>query len=133
MSTQQTITFSKALKAGFIAGLIGAGLNNVWSFVAQALGSDVPAGFPIFITISSFLPVLIGAILFFILVKFIPSGKIIWLSVGIGFLLFSFYPAFTATELGDGVPVGNGFPLLVAPMHLISGVLAIWGIPKWSK
>lgn len=133
MSTQNSNTFSKVMKAGLIAGLIGAGLNNAWSFIAQALGSDIPTGFPIFITISSFLPVLIGAVLFFAFVKFIPKGNLVWLALGIGFLLFSFYPVFTTTELANGTSVGEGFPLLVGPMHAISGFLALWGIPRWSN
>lgn len=133
MSTQNLPTFSKVLKAGLIAGLIGAGLNNAWAFIAQALGSDIPAGFSIFITISSLLPVLVGAVLFFVFVKFIPKGNLVWISLGAAFLLFSFYPPFTVTELEPGVPVGKGFPLLVAPMHAISGFLALWGIPRWSN
>lgn len=133
MSTQNSTTFLKVIKAGLIAGFIGAGLNNFWGFIAQRLGSDMPEGFPIFITISSLLPVLVGAILFFVFVKFIPKGNLIWLALGTAFLLFSFYPVFTVTELEPGVPVGGGFPLLVGPMHAISGFLALWGIPRWSN
>ena len=39
----QNITFIKALKGGAIAGLIGAGLNNIWTLIANALGSTVPS------------------------------------------------------------------------------------------
>ncbi|MBL7858516.1 MAG: hypothetical protein JNM57_12570 [Cyclobacteriaceae bacterium] len=132
MSTQP-VTFLNALKAGAIAGLIGAGLNNIWSLIANALGATVPKGFALAVTMSSLFPVLIGAILFFIFVTFVPNGKIVWLVLSIGFTLFSFYPVFNTPQLPDGTVLDNTFPMLVGPMHAISGILAIWGIPKWSK
>lgn len=132
MSNNQ-LTLVKALKAGLIAGVIGAGINNVWSLLASALGATIPTGFFIAVTISSILPVLIGALLFFVFVRFVPKGQIIWLVLSIGFTLFSFYPVFTTPQLPDGTVLDSTFPLLAAPMHAFSGFLAIWGIPKWSK
>jgi hypothetical protein len=132
MSNNQ-LTLVKALKAGLIAGAIGAGINNVWSLIASALGATIPAGFFIAVTISSILPVLIGALLFFVFVRFVPKGQIIWLVLSIGFTLFSFYPVFTTPQLPDGTVLDSTFPLLAAPMHAFSGFLAIWGIPRWSK
>lgn len=132
MSNNQ-LTLAKALKAGLIAGVIGAGINNVWSLIAGALGATIPAGFFMAVTISSILPVLIGAFLFFIFVRFIPKGQLIWLVLSIGFTLFSFYPVFTTPQLPDGTVLDSTFPLLAAPMHAFSGFLAIWGIPRWSK
>ncbi len=132
MSNNQ-LTLVKALKAGLIAGVIGAGINNVWSLIAGALGATIPAGFFMAVTISSILPVLIGALLFFVFVRFIPKGQLIWLVLSIGFTLFSFYPVFTTPQLPDGTVLDSTFPLLAAPMHAFSGFLAIWGIPKWSK
>lgn len=131
--SSQNITFVKALKAGAIAGLIGAGLNNIWSLIASAMGATIPPNFALAVTLSSFFPVLIGAILFFVFVRFIPRGKLIWLVISIGFLLLSFYPVFTTAELPDGRVMDDTFPLLVGPMHAFSGILAIWGIPRWSK
>ena len=40
----QNLTFLKALKCGAIAGLIGAGLNNIWSLMANAMGASIPPG-----------------------------------------------------------------------------------------
>ncbi|MCA4893677.1 MAG: hypothetical protein ING84_01600 [Cytophagales bacterium] len=60
----QSLTIVQALKAGAIAGLIGAGLNNIWSLIAAALGATIPPGFAIAVTLSSFVPVLIGALIF---------------------------------------------------------------------
>lgn len=132
MSTTET-TIGKALKAGVIAGLIGAGLNNIWSLIASALGATIPPGFFIAVSISSILPVLIGSLIFFALIKFSSKGTTIWYALGIIFTLVSFFPVFNTPQLPDGTVLDSTFPLLVGPMHAISGFLATWGIPKWSK
>jgi hypothetical protein len=133
MSTENPLTFLKALKGGAIAGLIGAGLNNIWSLIANALGASIPSGFPLAITMSSIFPLLIGAILYFVFVRVIQKGKLAWIGLSIAFLLFSFYPVFSTPQLPDGTVLDDSFPLLVGPMHIISGFLAVWGIPRWSK
>lgn len=132
MSTSN-FSFIKALRAGAIAGLIGAGINNVWSLIANLLGATIPPGFAMAITISSIFPVLVGAILFFVLVRFVPKGNLVWLIASVGFLLVSFYPVFYTPQLPDGTITDSTFPLLVAPMHAFSGFLAVWGIPRWSR
>ena len=132
METQKP-TITQALKGGAISGFIGAGLNNIWSLIANALGATIPPGFIIPVTFSSFIPVIIGALIFFALVRFAPNGKIIWYVVSIGFTLLSLFPVFNTPELPDGTKPDSTFPLLVGPMHIISGFLAAWGIPKWSK
>lgn len=133
MSTENQLTILKALKGGAIAGLIGAGLNNMWSLIANALGAVIPSGFILAIIMSSIFPLLIGGILYFVFVRYIPKGKLVWIGLSIAFLLFSFYPVFSTPQLPDGTVLDDTFPLLVGPMHLISGFLAVWGIPRWSK
>lgn len=133
MSTQNQLTFLNALKAGAIAGVIGAGLNNIWSLIANALGSTIPPGFALAVTISSIFPLLIGAVLYFVFVRFVPKGYLVWMALSIAFMLFSFYPVYNSPSLPDGTLLDDTFPLLAAPMHVISGILAVWGIPKWSK
>jgi len=132
MSTEN-LTFVKALKGGAIAGAIGAGINNIWSLIASALGATIPPGFVIAVIMSSILPVLIGAIIFFILIRFVPKGNMIWYVLSTLFVLLSFYPVFNSPALPDGTVLDSTFPMLVGPMHVFSGALAIWGIPKWSK
>jgi hypothetical protein len=131
--TTTNLTFVKALKGGAIAGLIGAGINSLWSLIANALGATIPAGFAIAVTISSIFPLLIGAILFFVFVRYVPKGTLAWIALSIAFVLLSFYPVFNTPQLPDGTVTDNTFPLLVGPMHLFSGFLAVWGIPRWSK
>jgi hypothetical protein len=133
MPTENQLTFLKALKGGAIAGLIGAGLNNIWSLIANALGATIPSGFAVAVTMSSIFPLLIGAILFFVFVRYVPKGKLIWIGLAIAFTLYSFYPVYTTTQLPDGTVLDDTFPLLAGPMHVISGFLAVWGIPRWSK
>ncbi len=127
------ITFVKALKAGAIAGLIGVGLNNLWSLIAHALGATIPPGFALATTISSLAPVLAGSIVYYLLMKYTKRGYLIWLIVSIDITLISFYPVFTTPQLPDGTVLDSTFPLLAGPMHAISGFLAVWGIPKWAK
>jgi hypothetical protein len=131
MSEQKNITFVNALKAGAIVGLIGAGVNNIWSLIAQQLGSVPPVGFAIPVTVSSIFPVLIGAIIYFALVKFLKKGHTVFMVVSAVFILVSFYGPLQPV-LPDGSPAPQGFALLTVPMHFISGGLAMWGIPKWS-
>jgi hypothetical protein len=133
MSAENQLTFLKALKGGTVAGLIGAGLNNIWSLIANALGATIPSGFALAVTMSSVFPLLVGAILFFVFVRFVPKGKLVWIALSVAFALFSFYPVFSNPQLPDGTVMDDTFPLLAAPMHLISGFLAVWGIPRWSK
>lgn len=132
MSTSN-FSFIRALKAGAIAGLIGAGINNVWSLIANLFGATIPPGFAMAITISSIFPMLVGAILFFVLMRFVPKGNLVWLIASVGFLLVSFYPVFFTPQLPDGTITDSTFPILVGPMHAFSGFLAIWGIPRWSR
>jgi hypothetical protein len=127
------ITFLKALKAGTIAGLLGAGANNLWSLIASSMEVTIPQGFALAVTISSIFPVIIGALIYFGLARFTSKAMLIWYVLGIGFTLFSFFPVFTTTQLPDGTVVDSTFPILVGPMHVVSGVLATWGIPRWSK
>lgn len=123
----------KSLKGGAIAGLFAAGLNNIWTLIASALGATIPPGFAFPVTVSSILPLLIGSLIYFLIMKFAPKGAIVWLVLSIGFTLLSFFPVFNTPQLPDGTKLDSTFPLLVGPMHAISGFLAAWGIPKWSK
>jgi len=133
MESTSAVTWTKALKAGAMAGLIAAGLNNIWSLIANALGATIPAGFVTAVTISSIFPLLIGGLLYFAIMRFTPKGTLIWLVISIGFTAFSFFPVFNTPQLPDGTILDSTFPLLVGPMHVVSGFLGIWGIPRWTK
>ncbi len=131
METQKP-TFTQALKGGLISGAIAAPLNLVWNFVAQSLGSMAPPNFIFGVIMSSLFPLLIGAILYFLLVKYSNIGKMIFLVVSGVFTLVSLYGPMQPV-MPDGSTAQQGFPLLTIPMHLIAGGMAMWGIPKFSK
>jgi hypothetical protein len=133
METTPNTTLLKSVKSGAIASMFAVGINNIWSLIANALGATIPPGFVLAVTMSSLLPLIIGSVIYFALVRFAPKGYLIWLVLSIGFTLFSFFPVFNTTQLPDGTLLDSTFPLLVGPMHVVSGVLAAWGIPKWSK
>jgi hypothetical protein len=127
------LTFVRALKGGFIAGIIAAGLNNVWTLIAKTLGATIPPSFVFPVTVSSIFPLVIGAVIYFLLVRFAQKGYIIWVAISVAFTLISFFPVFNTPQLPDGTLLDSTFPLLVGPMHAISGFLAVWAIPKFSK
>ena len=126
-------TLVQSLKGGAIAGLAAAILNSIWSLIANGLGATIPPGFTFAVVMSSILPLLIAAIIYWALMKYTSKGMMIWLVVSIGFTLISFVPVFNTAQLPDGTLLDSTFPMLAGPMHGISGLLAAWGIPKWSK
>lgn len=129
---ENKIKLLNTLKAGAIAGFIGMGLNHLWSLVAQQLGSVAPAGFMWAVTFSSVFPVLVGSLIYFAFVRFLKNGKLVFVVLSSLFVLFSLYGPLQPV-LPDGSPTPDGFALLTIPMHLISGVVAIFGIIRWSK
>lgn len=120
METQKP-TITQALKGGLIAGVIAAPVNVAWNFIAQSLGSVAPPNFLMGVILSSILPLLIGSILYFLLVKFTANGKMV-----------SLYGPMQPV-MPDGTATPEGFALLTIPMHLIAGGVAMWGIPKFAK
>jgi ABC-type uncharacterized transport system permease subunit len=127
-----SLTFGKSFKAGFISGVLAAGVNNIWSIIAQTLGSVPPPGFPISVTLSSIFAILVGSMIYFVLVKNLKSGYRIFLILAIVFTLVGFYPLFQ-DQMPDGSPMTKGFPLLAAPMHIFAATIAIWGYRKFSR
>jgi hypothetical protein len=130
--TTHSVTLIGAMKAGLIAGCITAVLNLVWYYIATAMGSVPPPAFIAPIIFSSIIPVLVGAALYYVLVRFTTKGKMIWIILATVFALVSLFPTF-ATSLPDGSPVPTGFTLLTLPMHLITGLVAIFIIPRFSR
>ncbi|MCZ8355350.1 MAG: hypothetical protein O9340_11480 [Cyclobacteriaceae bacterium] len=128
----QTVSLLQTLKAGAISGFIGMGLNHGWSIVAQQLGSVAPEGFTMAVTISSVFPILIAAVVYYLMIKFLKKGKSVFVVLGSLFLLFSLYGPLQPI-MPDGSPTPEGFALLTIPMHFISGITAIAGIIRWSK
>jgi phosphotransferase system glucose/maltose/N-acetylglucosamine-specific IIC component len=120
------------LAGALIAGVIGAILNNVYGLLYTSLtGVSVPhiihAGS---ITMASILPVLIGGLVYFALSRFTAKATLIFVIIGIVFTLISFISPLQP-QLPDGTPAPEGFAGLTLPMHIISGVVALWILPRY--
>jgi Family of unknown function (DUF6069) len=131
METQKP-TIVQSLKGGLIAGVIAASANLAWNFIAQSMGSVAPPNFAIAVAMSSILPLVLGGVFYFLLVKFTAKGKMIFLIVSGVFTLLSLYGPMQPM-MPDGTPTPEGFAMLTIPMHIIAGGAAIWGIPKFAK
>ena len=131
MEIQKT-TIGQSLKAGLISGVIATPINVAWSFIAQSMGSVVPSNFLVGVVMSSILPLLIGSIVYFLLVKYTAKGHMIFLVVSGIFTLVSLFAPMQPV-MPDGTATPEGFALLTMPMHFIAGGLAMWVIPKFAK
>ena len=127
------VSFVKSIKAGVMVGFLAAGANNVWSFCAQLMGSEAPPGFALSVAVSSLLLCVAAALLYYLLLKTWRKGHQAFVAVVMVLVLASLYAPFGVQQFADGTPVGEGFALLTVPMHLITGVLGIKVIPKFSR
>jgi hypothetical protein len=129
----QKPTFVQVLKGGLISGVIAVVLNGIWNVIAQSgMGIQAPLiGFTQ-TTLASIIPMMIGAVLFFLLVKYTAKGDLIFAIIAIVFTILSLYGTIQPV-LPDGSPAPEGFTTLTLPMHLIAGGVAVWGIPRFSK
>lgn len=127
-------TFKQVMKAGVFAGLISVALNNTWSIVAPFISghprpTDIHAGV---VSMASFLPIMIGALVYFLIQKYTNKGAIIWAIVSILIFVLTAGGPFQA-QLPDGTTAPEGFALFTFPMHIFSAFAAWWGIPKFSQ
>ncbi len=122
------------LKAAFQAGLIAAGLNISWLFVLEYFLKIVglPNGFPVAVVISSILPILLGAIVYFVLQKNFKEANRLFIFIGGSFTALSLFPSFAA-QLPDGTATPQHFALLTIPMHFIAGILGLYYITQRSN
>lgn len=121
-------------KAALFAGILSAGINTVWNQIAISLFDiqGLPKGFAIAVIMSSILPVLFASLVYFLLNRFFTRGYLLYMILGIAFMLFSNFPAFE-TNLPDGTQMPKYFALLVIPMHFVAGLSALYFIPKRTK
>ena len=131
METQKP-TIVQALKGGLISGGMVAVLNSIWNLIAQSMGIVPPPNFTVAIIMASIVPIMFGAIIYFLLRKFILKGTLIFTIVGAIFALVSLSGPMQP-QMPDGSPTPEGFAMLTIPMHIVAGGLALWGIPKFSK
>ena len=120
----------KFFLGGLLAGILGALVNNIYSFLYTSItGFSIPKIIHLgSITSASILLVVVSSLFYFVLAKFSSKAKLIYIIVGIIFMIFSFW-APLSSHLPDGTPTPEGFAGLTLPMHVISGLLAFILIP----
>ncbi len=120
MSTK--LTFSQSILAGLLAGLTSAVINSILFFIFHTSGilSDVIHLQPnqpltiVPVLISSLIPSLIGACVFFLFERFTVSGFRIFSIVAIILVLLSLASPFMAVQ---GMPISYG--IVLDAMHLV--------------
>ncbi len=112
-------------------GLIAAGFNISWLFILEyALSiTGLPKQFPAAVVISTLLPILAGAVLYYLLAANFSKGKTLFLFIGSAFTILSLFPSFS-TSMPDGTPTPNHFALLTIPMHAIAAGIGMYYTTK---
>ncbi len=135
---QTETTFGKSMLAGGIAGIMSAVLNNGYSLIHRAVtGFSIPGVIHLgSISASSIITALVAGLGFFILAKFIvkdaPKKRDMIFQIGSMVLAILSLASSFGSTLPDGTPAPPQFAMLSAPMHIISGVVAAFVIPKFA-
>lgn len=114
------------LITGITAGVIGGVVNIILFVIGQSLGVPFEIAVPPLnelnplnpqvVFMFSFVPGIGAAVLAWLLHRFVPRGKTIFLVIAILFLLLSFIPDITMV---DSVTVGTKAGLIL--MHIVAG------------
>ncbi len=133
-STQSKPGFPRFVKAGFIAALSAAALNNIYNLIYTAItGIDVSAVVNIAsITMASLVPILAGTLVYFGLTRVTAKADMIFM-IGAGALTLVSLMAPLQPTLPDGSATPSGFVALTIPMHFIAGLACILVLPRMSK
>lgn len=122
--------FMGYLIGGVVAGVITAILNNLWNFIYPAIGGvSVPEVINVgSVTLMSIMPLLIAAVGYFILSRFMDNATPIFQGATIVLALLSLFGTFNPP-----MPVPDGFAGLSGPMHVIAGLVGAIVIPRFVK
>jgi hypothetical protein len=127
------INFKNAILAGLYAGIAAAVLNAVLYFIGRGAGIftdqlEVQPGQPLTVIpvlISSILPSIIAAIVFFLLDKFTSKGMLIFTIISVVLLLLSFMNPFVGIP---GITMASG--VLLNVMHVTVVVALLYFLKK---
>lgn len=122
--------FMGYLTGGVVAGVITAILNNLWNFIYPAIGGvSVPDVINVgSVTMMSIAPLLIAAVGYFVLSRFVDNATPIFQIGTVVLALLSLFGTFNPP-----MPVPDGFAALSAPMHIIAGLVGALVIPRFVK
>lgn len=120
------------LSGALISGIVVSILNNVYAMIYTfATDFSLPEVINVVsITMASILPVLVSGMLYFILSRFTTKATLIFIMVGALFTVASLAGPLQP-QLPDGTPAPAGFTALTIPMHIISGVVTLYLLPKY--
>ena len=124
----QKISFKNAILAGLYAGIAAAVVNAILFYIGRAAGVftdqlEVQPGQVLTVVpvlISSILPAVIAAIVFFLLDKFTSKGMLIFTIVSVVLLVLSFMNPFIAIP---GITMASGVLLDVMHVTVVLGLL----------
>lgn len=122
--------FMGYLIGGVVAGIVAAILNNLWNLIYPAIGGvSVPDVINVgSVTLMSIMPLLIAAVGYFVLSRFMDNATPIFQGATIVLALLSLFGTFNPP-----MPVPDGFAGLSAPMHIIAGLVGAFVIPRFVK
>jgi len=127
-STTQTPQFIRYLKAGLLAGIASAIVNNILYALLVVLGGHTwQPVVAVSVLVASFLPSLLASVVYFVLKRVIPTYARIILTVAVvAFVLISILP-----HLGIGAAPSEalsllpaGFDIVTVPLHIVFGLAA---------
>jgi Na+/melibiose symporter-like transporter len=126
-----------SIKSIIMAALLSCALaivaNLLVWFIGNALGGmTIPAAAVAVICVIGFV---IGALLYFVLSRFFARANMIFTVISIVFLvLYAYSPISALTSPPSDLPKFNTTTLIATEvMHVIAGVLAIWGFTKRTR
>lgn len=133
-STRSRPGIRKFVKAGLIAALSAAVLNNLYNLIYTAItGIDVSAIVNVAsITMASLVPILAGTLVYFVLTRVTAKADIIFIIGAAALTMLSLTGPLSPT-LPDGSATPSGFAALTIPMHFIAGLACILVLPRVSR
>jgi len=132
-SSSRPIGLRCGVSAGAAAGLLSALINGLYFAVYLAFsGSSFAEPSWLSVTLSSFFPSVLGGAGYAVLSRFSARARPLFVAVTSTIVILSFESAFRDT-LPDGSAKPAGFDLLVMPMHVVVGLVAILLVPRLSR
>ena len=133
-STQSGPGIREFVKAGLIAALSAAVLNNLYNLIYTVItGIDVSAVVNIAsVTTASFIPILVGTLVYFVLTKVTARADMIFIGGAAALTILSLMGPLSPT-LPDGSATPPGFAALTIPMHFVAGLACILVLPRISR
>src|SRR5688500_11760077 len=132
-TAQRLIGFRCGVSAWAAAGLLSALFNDLsFALYLGFSGSSFAEPSWLSVTLSSFFPSVLAGAGYALLSRFSAHARRLFVAVTSAIVILSFESAFRDT-LPDGSAKPAGFDLLVMPMHVVVGLVAILLVPRLSR